>query len=303
MLRILIYAGLGNQLFQYAFFHYIKSNKKIDFRIDIVPNFKERADRSFSLKGLLVECQHQDLIINQKINFYQKILMSFYDFISRTRILRHKFYFHETIEFKYNPKNLDRIHKHTFIKGYFQHWKYVDQIFHLIRPELENYFQTFELSYKILPSEFIGIHVRRGDNIYTLKTMGSLSAEYYAEIIKSHKFPDLPIVLFTDDIKGATDVIRKIKPEFILGPDDSTEWEALYLMSRSKLLIMANSTFSWWAGYIGKQSGRTERVFIPDPWFRNWTNPISDAFQFPGSVICKAKFLDSETFETDYKLP
>lgn len=302
-MRIHIYAGLGNQLFQYAFYHYVISRKETNFQVKIVPNFEERVDRSFKLRDLLTECRHQDLIINREINFYQKILMSLYELISRTIILRSKFYFHEISEFKYNPKTLNRIYKHSLVQGYFQHWKYVDQIFHLIRPEIENYFQTFELSYEKLPTEFIGIHVRRGDNIYTLQSMGSLSAEYYAEIIKKYKFPNLPIVLFTDDIKGATDVIRKIKPKFILGPNDSTEWEALYLMSKSKILIMANSTFSWWAGYIGKQSGRTEKVFIPDPWFRNWANPILDAFQFPGSIICESKFIDSKTFETDYKLP
>jgi hypothetical protein len=48
--------------------------------------------------------------------------------------------------------------------------------------------------------------------------------------------------------------------------------ESLVLMSLSKVIIIANSSFSWWAAKTG--TGK-EMVIAPKPWFRNLENPSS----------------------------
>jgi hypothetical protein len=40
-------------------------------------------------------------------------------------------------------------------------------------------------------------------------------------------------------------------------------FEAMY---SSKSLIISNSTFSWWAGYLGKLTSETKIVIGPNPW-------------------------------------
>ena len=38
-------------------------------------------------------------------------------------------------------------------------------------------------------------------------------------------------------------------------------------MSLSQGLIMSNSSFSWWAGWLMRQRDQSARVIAPRPWF------------------------------------
>jgi hypothetical protein len=75
------------------------------------------------------------------------------------------------------------------------------------------------------------------------------------------------LVIFSDDI-GAARQLSALQNQqdaiFIDPPSDSRPLESLLLMSQAHHLVTANSTFSWWAGWLGERKGRW--VLCPRPW-------------------------------------
>lgn len=294
-MKISIHSGLGNQLFQFAFFHFLIHHLELNQKIKVVPEYNARLDRKFQLQELIAFCDHSR---NNK-NIFSKHIYSqyFIDFISKF------FYFSEIKELTFLDDEYNSLSRFSQLNGYFQHWKYVDYSYYLFAAELNDYLNTINIENNIVPKSFIGLHVRRGDNIYTLDTMGSLSYRYYLKVLEKENTLGLPVVLFTDDLKGASDVVEKVSPDYCFGPKDLSVWQTLKLMSNSHSLITANSTLSWWAALIGFKSGRIKKVIIPDPWFRNWPTKILDSFHYPGFQISSANFIEAHRFITDYELP
>jgi hypothetical protein len=53
--------------------------------------------------------------------------------------------------------------------------------------------------------------------------------------------------------------------EWIDPPPGTNPYEVVLVLSRVDALVTANSSFSWWAGYLGKRKGHV--VIAPRPWF------------------------------------
>jgi hypothetical protein len=65
-------------------------------------------------------------------------------------------------------------------------------------------------------------------------------------------------------------IISKLKEKFayinfIKAYDSIEDWEQMILMSCCKHNIIANSSFSWWAGYLNNNPGKF--VCYPHTWF------------------------------------
>jgi hypothetical protein len=264
-------------------------------KIKIISLNTSRRDRPFEITELLNYCRHFSRVSSEfssnKLGIVKKYILDYF------------FQFKETREFTFEKNSPSMISRFSRIYGYFQNWEYVENTFHIIGSEIESYLKTIDISAVKIPNKYIGIHVRRGDNLFTLKTMGSLSSNYYkSALMKISEENKLPVVVFTDDLKGASDVLETISPNYIFGPNDLSVWQSLKLMANSDYLITANSTFSWWAAILGFKSKRIKRVIIPDPWFRDWETPILDAFQYPGFEVKKSEFIQEDKFVTDYKI-
>jgi hypothetical protein len=54
--------------------------------------------------------------------------------------------------------------------------------------------------------------------------------------------------------------------------ETGTDEEQMCLMSMAGELVMSNSSFSWWAAFLGNH----KRVTAPEPWFKktNYCNEI-----------------------------
>ena len=113
----------------------------------------------------------------------------------------------------------------------------------------------------------VAIHVRRTDYINLPEIYDVLTKKYYINAVNyfQETYKSVSFWLFSDDIKGAQvflkDVVRFDR--IVNSPKDVPVGENLKLMSSFKGIIMANSTFSWWAAYIGYMSGRTLEVILP----------------------------------------
>lgn len=106
-------------------------------------------------------------------------------------------------------------------------------------------------------AKITAIQVRRGDYVKFPQHHPLLPAEYYAKAVKEAGSGD--VWIFSDDIEWCKqnlnfgDETRYVKDE---------DFMEMYLMGLCKNLVISNSSFGWWAAYLGNA-----KVFAPNPWF------------------------------------
>lgn len=128
----------------------------------------------------------------------------------------------------------------------------------------EDYFYEFKDRIKQHFREGIGhvdkvsIHVRRGDYVGHPLYVQLWETDFYSRAMAM--FPDQKFMVFSDDIEWCK------KQEIFKDCwfSEETEINDFNLMASCKAHIIANSTFSWWAAYIGGG-----RVVAPKDWFND----------------------------------
>jgi len=169
-----------------------------------------------------------------------------------------------------------RTNSHLLI-GYFQSYKFSEpeEVLSLMRKlenieQSETFLNTKELALK---TKFLVLHIRLTDYLFE-KSFGILSPKYYALALEnafaSSKYDE--IWVFSDDVNGAKEALN-------LSNEIAVNWvsselstaESFQLMRMGAGLIIANSTFSWWAARL-KYDPRAI-VIAPDPWFLSMKEP------------------------------
>lgn len=153
------------------------------------------------------------------------------------------------------------IQDNTILSGVFGSWKYFDDIKDEI---LKKYFIPSEkisdgLKKYNISSNSLGICVRRGDFLMLQNNHCVLTIDYYQEAINKYFQDNIDsIYIFSDDFKWC----RTVFGESAIYVEDNIGTQ-LFLMTKMKHLIMANSTFSWWGAYLNTNNGI---IITPDPW-------------------------------------
>ena len=259
--------GLGNQLFQLSFAHYLAEqthSQRVSF---FLPKYEETGP---SISNLL---KKSDCIPSSNFlerfwvlvvgNVKRKPLPSFIS--AHSNILK---------EFSTKPR-LTSLSRFTYIyEGFWQKWTLVESNGQKFLYEVAKYIDE-EINYPLQISsqkECLVIHIRRGDYLEERNRAiyGVLTLNSYLQVIKSLRLdhPNLDIITLTD----SPDVIlmEGAGYEFgrVLGPEDCSAWQVLKLMKSAKIVIAGNSTLSWWGAYLAVKSGG--KAFIPNPWFTNY---------------------------------
>jgi len=205
--------------------------------------------------------------------FYISDKMSAYNPHSRTNyfatIFKHWDQFYMKNENPTNPifdPNLgDPLPDNAELFGFYQDWRIID-------PIREQFINRLTFNQDILKkypdiSERVFLHVRGGDY---------LTWEGYVDLTKYYQkclsMINSKIVVFTNDIAYAQKVLKR-PFECILENEEDT----LYLMSKCKGCICANSSFSWWGAYLNPN----RQIFIPTKWYKSEVTKYS----FPGTTI------------------
>jgi hypothetical protein len=141
--------------------------------------------------------------------------------------------------------------------------------------------QTNELS-EISP---IGVHVRLGDYKNLGHIYGQPDPQYYAtalDLVKD-KIGERPVWLFSDEPKLAAEIAGKaIKIDRVVDQSESDRAiEHLNLLGKCQGIVCANSSFSWWAGFLSTKLNTKSTVVFPQPMFdtpdlkepENWLLP------------------------------
>jgi hypothetical protein len=177
------------------------------------------------------------------------------------------------------PRKKRDLEKDTLQIGYFQHCAWVE--YEGLVKELKNLSLNTENSNlqkykkKYAESEFLAVHMRFGDYLNE-RSFGVPDKKYYSDSLALHlnikKYEE--IVLFTNDEQLAKEKFFNLTdiPTTIISVDSGlSAGENLEIMRLAKGFIIANSTFSWWGAFLGRE--RDYLVTYPSPWFTGMKNP------------------------------
>jgi len=162
-----------------------------------------------------------------------------------------------SIEYPFEYVPLEYKNEHEYI-GYFQHEEYFmhrrKEILELFKPADEFIEQINKYSHLF---NNISLHVRRKDYV----TMNlALKMNYYTTAIS--KLPeDLKILIFSDDLEWCKENFIGERFVFI----DEIDYISIYIMTKMKYHIVANSTFSWWSAWMSEHEDKI--VIIPKNWY------------------------------------
>lgn len=260
MIYVLCSGGLGNQMFQYAYLMHLEANgNNVTLDTSYFAHHDIHAgyglERAFGIAG------------KDKPDHFNQIWKLKYSLLARTSMNRlgriH-------MEKSGSPIDEMRLGNNAVLYGYWQG----EQFFSDVKKEVRDCFsftnipnETLILGDQIAHESSVAVHIRRGDYLKNPKYMNLSSTNYYKNAIAAvrDKISNPQFYIFSDDIiwckesglfEGATYV------------DFTKEaHEDMYLMTRARGIVIANSSFSWWAGYLGDH----EVVIRPEKYLVNWT--------------------------------
>ena len=173
----------------------------------------------------------------------------------------------------------------TNVEGYFQSPRYFDDISSEIVSEIgslrepTSWFQ--EQADALAGASVAAVHIRRADYLLgsNREFHGVLQSDYYNSAVEHlSQIIDLDeIIVFSDDPQGAEEmpINWPTRPLYVSAPSNSDPIESLLLMSQACTVVTANSSFSWWAGYIAEQR-HGAKVLAPSPWYYSPSMPEAD---------------------------
>lgn len=142
-------------------------------------------------------------------------------------------------------------------------------------PELDN--ENEEIKKQIISTNSVSIHVRRGD--YLQSDLCNLDIEYYKKAIKIVEEgckESLTYFIFSDDIKYSEKQFSFLdNVVFVKNNDGINAYKDMQLMSYCKHNIIANSTFSFWGAFLNKN---TDKIVVA---------PKTASHNFKNAMICE----------------
>lgn len=274
--------GLGNQMFEYAFYLALK---------EAHPNENVKlCTRSFRGYGLHNGLE-LDRIFNLQIEEASlwdmcKVAYPFLDYKS-WQIMSHWLYKRKSMTAGYTTIgfNYEEITRNdsVFYDGYWQNENNFKQIREIVLdrfsfPEIMDG-KNKQLVEKLQKRNSVSVHIRRGD--YLKEPIWCVcTPDYYQrgiEYIKKMDNIDL-ICVFSDDIQWCREHLKSlaVDVEYVDWNKGPESFRDMQLMTYCKHNIIANSSFSWWGAWLGRREGKI--VVAPKVWCNKpiLNDPICD---------------------------
>jgi hypothetical protein len=263
--------GLGNQMFQYAFGLYLALKHQAPLALDLSA-YQAGPQHGYMLDRFQISAAPVNAESSQRIpKRYRKAPTTWMPDWLRpavlARVKERPFGFHE--KYLQSPDN-------SYLVGYWQSEKFFPGLresliehFSLAVPISDRSQRVLE---RIQASNSISLHIRRGDYVNSAETARiyeQLSLEYYQRQLQ--RFADqherVQVFVFSNDLAWCRQNLRLHWPiQFVDHNCAQTAYEDLIMMSHAACNVIANSTFSWWAGYLNQRAQHS--VFAPAQWFR-----------------------------------
>jgi len=152
--------------------------------------------------------------------------------------------------------------------GYFQSWRYLEPVRIERRNEVREAIKHLATNPASFRPRDIVIHVRRGDYLKSgvRETHGTLPYRYYSNAITALRAAGQSgeVWVVSQDRLGDLSELENEIGASVTQVDATSLWTDLQTLITSPSLVIANSTFSWMAGWLNQG---VIPVIAPKPWF------------------------------------
>lgn len=169
--------------------------------------------------------------------------------------------------------NPERLLSYEYYDGYWQCWKYLNDIEHILRVKFQLQKPLGDKSKKaieyITSVNSIMVGIRRGDYLEEQKHYGTFGIEYYYRCMDyiCERVTNPVFIIFSNDIEwvkknmplGKYSVVYRTKEE------QDSDTEELMVMAACKHYIIVNSTYQWWGAWLSRNPEKI--VIAPEQWF------------------------------------
>ena len=272
--------GMGNQMFQYALYLKLVSlGRKVKF--DDITEYEARNARPIMLWCFGIDYPKAT---KEEINEITDGFVRLKDRIRR-KLFGRKSGEYQEADCNFDPQVLAK--ENAYLTGYFQSESYFRDIEDQVREAFvfqpvifeklaeERREKIFSYREKIDQSLSVSLHIRRGDYLTSSEIYGgNCTEQYYLRAVSliRERYPEAVFFVFSNDDTWTQEWIRDSFPgddRFVIveGVPEEEGYLDLYLMSRCRHHILANSSFSWWGAYLNPSPDKT--VIAPARWFNN----------------------------------
>lgn len=270
--------GLGNQMFQYSAGRALASRLGLALWLDL-SWYVGRRDRHYALAPFGIEAT----ICANKLPIPEVLKRQFDRVQRRFAATRMGMPIFRERHFHFDSRFAELSHP-VFLEGYWQSSRYFAEV----EADLRREFSIREalpvrcrpVAECIAATDAICLHVRRGDYVTNPATAAAhmlCSIDYYRQgldiVTRGLSCPHA--FIFSDDIQWARQNLTSDIPITMVDVNGGGDvhWD-LALMARCRRFVIANSSLSWWAAWLGQAADK--QVIAPAAWFRDATRKTQD---------------------------
>ncbi len=271
--------GLGNQLFQYAHAWHLAKQTEQECFLD-VSEFETYRAHPLAIDHFAISARRLPESLRGRMPARYRGASRIHEAVDRlTRPLRNAesapLRLRREKPFGFQAKQT-RPENNLYLDGYWQG----EAFFPDLRSELRKEFtltkplsqRSSEVAAQMADGNSVAVHVRRGDYVTdseAAKIFRCLDADYYRSCLQDiqQHVANPKVFLFSNDTDWCLknlDVGLPFVP--VTHNDASTAHEDLFLISKCRHAVIANSSFSWWGAFLGEDRPR-RKVYYPSPWF------------------------------------
>lgn len=274
---ISLQGGLGNQLFEWAFAQrLISQGTRIVF-----DTTRCRGDRPLEIGPLIEQDRTLPKLLGLGIAGLVKMKI-----LTESRSVLRRLQFVKEQDFSYDVGLVDELTVESgrlnYVLGYFQSPKYFQSHETHVRSAVLGLLNSMLTDTGRLAAErysqdesSVAVHVRRGDYVSNADAAvhhGALKNDYYKRSLELvRNLGKQNIIWFSDDTDWVSENLARPE-DTIFTPSMGAEMTLkaggeIALMAACSSRVIANSSFSWWAGWLGAPSTANSPIIAPDRWF------------------------------------
>jgi hypothetical protein len=265
-IRVRMFGGLGNQLFQY----YAAKSVSIKLNLPLVMDFSWLSKYNVHSNS---DIRDFKFIQNELIDYSTNSGSFIKERIKNRVVRKYKTFgpiFRIDIPNTTGYTDLGHVKGGMELRGYYQSYKYFEQ-FCKIQSAPDWTLTNESVKYqryrdKLVAQDFISMHIRGGDYLNSNSPYVNLDEEYYISALNEIKKTtgNLKTYIFTNDVDHGRNFLKLGTNLEIISTQDLNASENLKIMSLGKGLVLSNSTFAYWAGIISNASN----IVVPKKWFK-----------------------------------
>lgn len=270
-------SGLGNQMFQYALYRYLKNNGREVILAPFERYLNEHNGYELNrIFGSSVEKPSSARLIKFYIGLYWFLNGRISNILKRITV-------------NLSNKLLHLIPYDIIVFPGWMDYKFIPELgnslYNIFKfPDLTDK-QNLLILKQIRNSESVSLHIRRGDfqnvNKWRMALGDICDLDYYRKAIEelNNHVPNPQFFVFSDDMDWVKQNLKLESANYIDWNKGSDSFKDLELMAECKHNILSNSTFSLWGAWLNKNTSKV--VIVPQKWQHNYNDNTREIYLHP----------------------